>query len=63
MSKIAVLKPLRGTSSTLANVVLESGEIAFEYPSSGPGTGQGNIKMGDGSTTYNNLPDYIKGVV
>jgi hypothetical protein len=61
MARLGILKPLRGTSSSLANIVLQEGEIAFEYPSTGPGTGLGNIKMGDGSTVFSNLPYCITG--
>lgn len=53
-----VLKPKRGKKSTLEriNPVLMNGEICFEVPDTGVGTGSGKIKMGDGITPYNELP-------
>lgn len=61
MAREGVLKPLRGTESNLANVVLDEGEIAFAYPESGPGTGIGGIKMGNGTDTFSNLDWYTYG--
>ena len=53
-----VLKPRRGKKSTLQilNPVLHRGEICFEYPDTGIGTGLNKVKMGDGSTAWNDLP-------
>ena len=61
MARLGILKPLRGTETSLANVVLEEGEVAFAYPSTGPGTGAGGIKMGDGSSKFSELDWYING--
>jgi hypothetical protein len=59
MSKI--FKPRRGTTSTFttgnkSSTILDEGEIFFEVPDSGQGTGRCRIKMGDGSSTYATLP-------
>lgn len=58
MSKI--FKPRRGRASTMAgtkaSTVLAAGEFFVELPDTGVGTGPCKIKMGDGSTTYPNLP-------
>jgi len=59
MAKIGCLKPFRGTASSLANVVLESGEVVFEVPEAGIGTGYGGIKMGDGTTKFSSLPYFL----
>jgi hypothetical protein len=59
MARLGALKPLRGTASGLANIVLQEGEIAFDYLPSGT-YGDYGIKMGDGSTKYSNLPYLIK---
>ena len=52
------LRPRRGmrASAINNNVVLQEGEIFFETPDSGVGTGSGKIKMGDGVTEYGELP-------
>ena len=60
MARLGVLKPLRGTSSSLADIVLENGEIAFTYPSTGPGTGYSGIKIGDGTNSFKDLDWYIQ---
>lgn len=52
MAKLGVLKPLRGTESSLANVVLEDGEITFE-------TTHKYIYMGDGMNAVKDLPPFI----
>ena len=54
----AKIRPRRGTINdwTLANPVLEQGEIAVEYPLTGVGSGLVKIKIGDGINTYTNLP-------
>jgi hypothetical protein len=59
MARLGILKPLHGTSSSLSNIVLEEGEIAFDYLPGGT-YGDYGIKMGDGSTVYSNLPYFIK---
>lgn len=52
----------RGKKSTFSstgakgNTVLEAGEIFLEYPDLGIGTGACNIKIGDGSSAYTDLP-------
>lgn len=55
------LKPYRGkkTSAESQNIVLKNGEVFFEYPEEGIGTGAGKIKMGDGTTSYSNLPYFM----
>jgi hypothetical protein len=57
MSKI--FKPRRGKVSTMlgtkASTVLAAGEMFFEVPDTGVGTGRGRIMVGDGSSTYVNL--------
>ena len=59
-----ILKPRRGTSTTMntskASTVLASGEIFFEVPATGMGTGPGKIKMGDGYTQYSALPYFME---
>ena len=54
----ATFRPRRGKKATaIANaIVLKKGEIFFETPDNGIGTGPGKIKMGDGITTYEQLP-------
>jgi hypothetical protein len=54
-----IFKPRRGKVSTMlgtkASTVLAAGEMFFEVPDTGVGTGRGRIMLGDGSTTYVNL--------
>ena len=52
------LKPYRGKKATAEsqNIVLKRGEVFFEVPVGGVGTGIGKIKMGDGTTAYSDLP-------
>ena len=52
------IRPRRGTQQQweYANPILSEGEMAFEVPESGVGTGPVNIKQGDGTTAWNNLP-------
>lgn len=52
------IRPKSGTASawSTANPVLNEREIGFEYPSGGLGTGFVKMKMGDGSTAWNDLP-------
>ena len=56
-----ILKPRRGKRADAINnnVVLAQGEIFFEVPTTGEGTGTGKIYMGDGTTPYGNLPAFI----
>lgn len=58
------LRPRRGmrASAINNNVVLQEGEVFFETPDSGVGTGSGKIKMGDGVTEYSELPYFAGGV-
>jgi hypothetical protein len=55
------LRPRRGKKSTAESQItsatpLKRGEIFFEVPDTGVGTGTGRIKMGDGVTPYSELP-------
>lgn len=52
------IRPRRGTKAQweYANPILSEGEMAFEVPETGVGTGNINIKQGDGTTSWNNLP-------
>ena len=52
------LRPRRGKKATATSqaITLKRGEVFFEVPTGGVGTGIGKIKMGDGSTTYSSLP-------
>ena len=58
-------RPLRGTRASAlqqldGNAPLKNGEVFFEYPDGGPGTGTGKIKMGDANgTPYSDLPYFI----
>ena len=56
-----ILKPRRGKKATAINsgIVLENGEIFFEMPATGVGTGLGSIKFGDGSKAYADLPYFF----
>lgn len=56
------LRPRRGKEATAKsqNIVLKRGEIFFETPSGGVGTGIGRLKMGDGSTSYSSLPYFLQ---
>ena len=55
----AQLSPRRGPKTLMAttkkDIVLGVGEIFFEYPDTGLGTGGCKVKVGDGVTTYENL--------
>lgn len=57
------LRPRRGTASAweYANPILAEGEMAFEVPDTGVGTGLINIKQGDGQTSWVNLPYAFNG--
>lgn len=58
------LRPRRGKLATAkaqltASAPLKRGEVFFEVPDTGVGTGYGKIKMGDGSTAYESLPYFL----
>lgn len=53
--------PHRGRKSTMLSdakkdLILADGELFIEYPDTGIGTGRCNLKIGDGITSYENLP-------
>ena len=52
------LRPRAGTASQWqqANTILREREIGFEYSDEGPGSGPVKMKMGDGTTPWNELP-------
>lgn len=54
----ARIRPKRGTAAnwTAANPILAEGEIGFETPNGGVGTGLTRIKIGDGVRAWNDLP-------
>lgn len=59
------LRPRRGKKATAiaqltASAPLKRGEVFFEVPDAGTGTGAGKIKMGDGSTAYESLPYFLE---
>ena len=56
------LRPKRGLKNTAINknIILKRGEVFFEMPDSGIGTGIGKIKMGDGRTAYSQLPYFLE---
>lgn len=59
------LRPRRGKKATAiaqltASAPLKRGEVFFEVPDAGTGTGVGRIKMGDGSTAYESLPYFLE---
>ena len=58
-----ILRPRRGTANVMAggrkDIVLAAGEIFFEMPNTGIGSGFGKIKMGDGQTPYKDLPYFL----
>lgn len=56
-----VLLPHRGSRDKMVNgsgrnLILQEGELFIEYPGNKPGQGTCKFKIGDGSTTYANLP-------
>ena len=55
-------KPRRGKKSTAISqdIVLKNGEIFFEVPEEGVGSGKGKLKMGDGVTSYSDLPYFLE---
>jgi hypothetical protein len=57
------LRPRRGKNSTATSdgIILKRGEVFFEVPDTGVGTGNGKIKMGDGTTSYASLPYFLDG--
>ena len=64
----APFRPRRGKrrNAIRKNLILQKGEIFFEIPDNGPGTGLGRIVMGDGVTPYEDLPyftDFIEDTV
>lgn len=66
ISMSSFLRPRRGKKSTAisqltASNPLKRGEVFFEVPDDGVGTGVGAIKMGDGTSAYSNLPYFIDG--
>lgn len=59
------LRPRRGKKATAiaqlnSSAPLKRGEVFFEVPDAGTGTGAGRIKMGDGSTAYESLPYFLE---
>ena len=59
------LRPRRGKKATAiaqltASAPLKRGEVFFEVPDGGTGTGKGKIKMGDGTTAYESLPYFLE---
>lgn len=56
--------PRRGRKSTMAiskkDIILKEGELFLEYPDDGIGTGSCNFKIGDGITSYGDLPYAVK---
>lgn len=59
------LRPRRGKKATAesqltSSTPLKRGEVFFEVPNAGVGTGIGKIKMGDGSTAYASLPYFME---
>lgn len=55
-------KPRRGKKATAISqdVVLKHGEVFFEVPEEGAGSGKGKLKMGDGVTSYSELPYFLE---
>ena len=53
-----ILRPRRGLRETAIRkgIILKKGEIFFEVPESGVGTGRTKIKLGDGFHKYEDLP-------
>ena len=56
------LLPRRGTKGAAIsdNIILQRGELYFEVPDTGIATGFGKIKMGDGTTSYEDLPYFLQ---
>ena len=55
------LRPRRGKKATAESqgIVLKRGEVFFECPDTGVGTGTGRLKVGDGTTAYASLPYFL----
>ena len=55
-------RPRRGRKATALsqNFILKRGEVFFEVPEKGVGTGIGKIKMGNGSDRYSELPYFME---
>ena len=58
------IRPKSGTKTQWeqANPVLREREIGFEYPDGGLATGLVKMKMGDGTTAWNDMPYAIVGL-
>lgn len=61
-----VLKAHRGPSTYMssgagASLVLEEGELFVEYPDAGLSSEGSKLKIGDGVSTYDNLPYIVNG--
>lgn len=56
------LRPKRGKKSTAIaqKLILKRGEVFFEVPNAGVGKGTGKIKIGDGTTVYEDLPYFLE---
>jgi hypothetical protein len=54
----ATIRPRRSTATewSIVNPVLKEGEIGIENPDTGIGTGLCKFKLGDGYTSWNDLP-------
>lgn len=57
------IRPKGGTAAQWqqANTILGEREIGFEYPAGGLGKGLVKMKMGDGTTPWNDLPYAVVG--
>ena len=57
-TKTGIFRPRRGKRSTAISkdIILRRGEVFFEVPETGVGTGAGKLVMGDGTTEYKDLP-------
>lgn len=57
-NKTGIFRPRRGKRSTAISkdIILHRGEVFFEVPETGVGTGAGKLVMGDGTTEYKDLP-------
>ena len=55
------LRPRRGKKATAESqgIILKRGEVFFECPDTGVGTGAGRLKVGDGTTAYASLPYFL----
>ena len=62
MSSNLTFRPHRGKRSTAISkdIMLKEGEVYFEVPESGIGSGAGKIIMGDGITQYKDLPAFLE---